>query len=886
MASGAVVGRLVLVVLAGLSWQACQAAQLAHRHTHRLKAEVSTHHHLRGGHSAKQHQHKSHSRRTSAEHGHKRSKLTALLQRRIRERGLSKHEVFMRARAQARMSFETALSNLPPKLVDLYAEFKKGPDATKGKAVLDTLNLIYKHAQGVQDTVGFECAEKNATLKIDVETAQADLEEVQRQLSQVQDRLHSLQTGMERSEAEIETLRSQFQEHRQLCAANTMSYSAALKNLTADVTLAKAIADEATSGCKGGGTPAELVECSMPDETIIATFKSPATREKVAKLSGQSERLLSQFLYETLQTAALEQGVPADDVLGESLLAVKKRHRTVRVAAALSGMVTLLGQEIPANLCTAARVPSCGSFVDSIESFFGSVQDSVDDLNARQWAEQNLCSESLESYTVSIRRLKDDVGNVGIALANGVAEQASLVALTRQRKTQFSDIKREVKQKLGTCTEQLQDAADTVCSAKNLWRKIKKETTDGKFLGACEVSDWVVGSCSAAVGPISKTYIGPVTFEPVPCGVSGTREVTRKIVSPGLTEADCPPLKLTQVCNQRPCPVDGQMGRWEEWSQCSRICGGGTRTRSRVILTLAGHGGLPTGETMQEELCNVQPCNLDCQLGEWTAWSNCSTACGHGHRLRTRYVLQDVVGQGTCPASDDITRRHTIDCNETGPACGESAFKCATHLDLLLVLDGSGSVTADDFTKMKDFSKKVLERVSMEGDQVDATKLMRRISKDPGVARAGAIVFGGGATIVSELTGTRSDVTGKLGSLAQPGVKAEGWSTSTAQGLAVARQLLQRQTDNPGADQVVLVVSNGAPTSGRMTSTEVDRLKESGVRIMFVDVGLGAGERATSIWASWPHVENIVRAPTYKDLDHPAKVADLLVKLCPVLVDV
>lgn len=780
----------------------------------------------------------------------------------------------MRARAKARLSMEDALSNLPPKVVDLFTEFQKAPDATKGESVLEQLNLVFKHAQGVQDKVGFECAERNATLKIDVESAAADVEEAQLQLSTVTQSLQSLQNGMERSEAEIETLRTQFAEHRELCANNTKIYSEALKNLTADVTKATTLVTDVTAGCKGGGAPAEIVECNMPDDTIVATFKSAAERAKIVELSGQTERLLSQYLNEALQNTALEQGVPAEDVLGESLLAVKTKHRRVaqryRGAVVLQGTVTIEGQEIPAHLCTAARVPTCATFVDSMESFLGNVLDSVDDLNDRQATESAHCTESLEDYSQTIRRLKDDVGNSGVALANGIAQKASLVSLLHQRRTQFSDMSKEAKEKLGTCADQLQDAADTICSSKQVWNKLKHETKGAKFLGACEVSEWVAGPCSE------------------PCGVGGTQEMTRKIISPQLTEADCPALKMTQVCNERPCPIDGQMGRWEEWSPCSRLCGGGTRTRRRGVERHPQHGGLPTAETLQEEVCNPRPCDDDCQLGDWTVWSNCSTACGSGHRSRERFVVTEAVGRGTCPSPDDVARRQTIGCNETAPACPNTtigAFKCASHLDLLLVLDGSGSVTTEGFTKVKNFATKLLERVALQGETAAvAEKLLKRSTRDPGQARAGVVAFGGAAaTEVSELTATRTALTGALGGLAWPGAQATGWATNTAQALAVSRQMLQRQNDNPGADQVIVVISNGSPNSGRLAATEVARLKSQGVRLMFVDVGLGIGKRAAKQWASWPYVENLLEVATPTDLDTPAKVSDLLVKLCPVI---
>eukprot|EP00929_Paragymnodinium_shiwhaense_P119299 TRINITY_DN91191_c0_g1_i1.p1 TRINITY_DN91191_c0_g1~~TRINITY_DN91191_c0_g1_i1.p1 ORF type:complete len:898 (+),score=205.49 TRINITY_DN91191_c0_g1_i1:109-2802(+) len=894
--------RVATLVAAVLLWPSCQAAQVG-RQTHRSSKRSSAHSRLRGGAAHQSHRHlaqhghtqmvartthKEHSTHTvRKQHGHHASSKRKLRShssrhkrshqshkssqhRRLHANRTSflqaKREVAMRAQVRARISLEEALSNLPPKVVDLFTQFKKAPDATKGAATLEQLNKVYKHAQHVQDEVGFTCAEKNATLNIESESAQDDLEQVTSQLVQVQDRLHSLQNGMLRSQTEIETLRAQFAEHRQLCGTNTLTYKQALANLTADIPLAEELFTDVTAGCSTGGEPAAMVDCSMPDGTIVSTFTADARRKKVAQLTGQSERLLAENIEEALKTTALDQEVPPEEVL--ALVAVKSQRRTVHTTVAES-TITVAGQEIPAHFCTAARKPSCANFVDSMEAFVGSVRDAVDDLNARQSAEEDHCRDSLQSYTQLIRDLKDEVGNVGVAMANGVSEQASLVALRRQRETQFAELSKEAREKLGDCGDRLRDAAGTMCGAKKLWKQLKKKVSDGKFLGACEVSDWVAGPCSAE------------------CGVGGTQNVTRQIVSPGLEEKDCPPLALTKVCNQKPCPIDAEMGRWEEWSQCSRVCGGGTRTRRRMVLRESQNGGTPTAETLQEELCSPQPCDSDCELGSWTAWSNCSTACGQGHQLRSRPVLQDAVGRGSCPAADTDERRQTVQCDDKASTCNSTTFKCASPADVLLVLDGSGSVSSAGFDKLKAFATKLLERVTLSGeDQADATKLMLRTAKEAGQARMGAIAFGGeAATIVSDLTEKRSDLSGALGSLKWPGAEAKGWGTNTAQALAVARQLFQRQNDNPGAEQVAVVISNGAPTSGRLVTTEVERLKDAGVRMVFLEVGLGVGHHAAKQWASWPHSENIVKAWTYTALDDAAKVSELLVKICPVLVE-
>ncbi len=55
-------------------------------------------------------------------------------------------------------------------------------------------------------------------------------------------------------------------------------------------------------------------------------------------------------------------------------------------------------------------------------------------------------------------------------------------------------------------------------------------------------------------------------------------------------------------------PVDCVMGPWGDWGQCSAECGGGSRTRTREVLTPKSCGGADCGIESEEQECNTQPC--------------------------------------------------------------------------------------------------------------------------------------------------------------------------------------------------------------------------------------------------------------------------------------
>ena len=50
-------------------------------------------------------------------------------------------------------------------------------------------------------------------------------------------------------------------------------------------------------------------------------------------------------------------------------------------------------------------------------------------------------------------------------------------------------------------------------------------------------------------------------------------------------------------------------GMWDDWSNCSRTCGGGTQSRSRRVVTHEENGGTAcSGPSSQSQVCNTGAC--------------------------------------------------------------------------------------------------------------------------------------------------------------------------------------------------------------------------------------------------------------------------------------
>lgn len=150
--------------------------------------------------------------------------------------------------------------------------------------------------------------------------------------------------------------------------------------------------------------------------------------------------------------------------------------------------------------------------------------------------------------------------------------------------------------------------------------------------------------CNAELCPVDCVYNDWSAWEDCIPSCNGTQSRNRTVKVPASNGgAECSYVSDSQKCNTHPCPTDCVQSEWADWTECSPFCAG-EQTRTRSIVTPAINGGQPCG--VASELRNCSNVCQDCNWTEWTAWSDCNATCGISSRQRFRGIDRPRIGLG------------------------------------------------------------------------------------------------------------------------------------------------------------------------------------------------------------------------------------------------
>lgn len=205
--------------------------------------------------------------------------------------------------------------------------------------------------------------------------------------------------------------------------------------------------------------------------------------------------------------------------------------------------------------------------------------------------------------------------------------------------------------------------------------------------------------------------------------------------------------------------------------------------------------------------------------------------------------------------------------------------ECMAKQDLVIAIDGSGSIKSGGFLVLKNFVKKLLARYNTEYWGDEAVKLAIVLFGNGIIMPDGKTVSP--AILEQPLTFIKQDVIDKVD--AMPFKKG---FTNMAQAFAMAEDMFTKGS-RKNAQQSVMLVTDGKPSFSFMTNEMVEQLDDKSIMRYFVIVSETPMDDETfknmKSWASQPWETNIVHVEGLVLLNADAELWAMkaVTKFCP-----
>eukprot|EP00392_Amoebophrya_sp_AT5.2_P010271 g10331.t1 len=291
---------------------------------------------------------------------------------------------------------------------------------------------------------------------------------------------------------------------------------------------------------------------------------------------------------------------------------------------------------------TNTKGPMCGS-VEQID---------CDVLNTMMGEQLECAREELRKATGERAALQDKqreemrLKDASIVAAQKAADtQQKLMNDARSTvdgyKAQISDLKeervryaKEMHLEKTKCHLQLFELeANGLCACKalrNFWLKetLSKAGADDDAVTDCEAADTMMptGECRLgpkAAGEIMKCVPGDkipeeddrLPFRKWTRAMEGEPGQSKELDSLGeKLYLECPSDTMILPCNRFLCPIDCEVGEWGDWRDCTAECDGGTEIRERPVVKDQKYFGKQCPDLIQDQKCNTQKCTANCKL--------------------------------------------------------------------------------------------------------------------------------------------------------------------------------------------------------------------------------------------------------------------------------
>jgi len=299
----------------------------------------------------------------------------------------------------------------------------------------------------------------------------------------------------------------------------------------------------------------------------------------------------------------------------------------------------------------------------------------------------------------------------------------------------------------------------------------------------------------------------------------------------------------------------------------------------KVAMKFNGH---PCGSTSHTMACNTAACEKDCELSEWTAWSDCSKDCDGGTSKRQRYVKEPAVGAGKCADQWSKERLEYKSCNQVACITEEwdKPLACNKTLDIVLLLDGRAGLGEEGWKHQIVAAKHVVGAFEESGKAEIAifsysgprtwSGVEQCTGSKPSTVDSEKVC---GVKTVSHFTPDLKELSSKLDSLPFP----KGGFLATLGLLKAKAELTLSRKEAPA---VVIVFSAGSPFSFKK-SMEASRIVRKSARLLWVPITKLAPLKTYKSWATRRWQENIVVVKSPSELENPGYATRIIADICP-----